>query len=136
MDKKMSAALLLAILLVSVGAGWARGPFYDESVPARSGRKFMRGLTNTVFFWVEIPKEISRDWQNVDPLSGVVTGTGRGVFKGMQRFGAGVYEMVTFPLDVPAKYQPVVYPETPMEDGVDWGGEDYYRSQLSSKLTH
>lgn len=128
--------ILLGLVTLLATMGWARGPFYDESVPARAGRKFLRGVTNTLFFWTEIPKEINRDWQNVDPLSGVVTGTGRGVFKGVQRLGAGLYEVVTFPIDVPAKYQPVMYPETPMEDGVDWGGEDYYKSRLSNKLTH
>jgi putative exosortase-associated protein (TIGR04073 family) len=136
MFRRIVTAVALVALVGSAAATWARGPYYDESVPARSGRKFLRGLTNTAFCWVEVPKEISRDWQNVDPLSGMVTGTGRGVFKGVQRLGAGLYEMVTFPIDVPAKYQPVVYPETPMEDGVDWNGEDYYRSRLSNKLDH
>ncbi len=132
MKRMILAGAVVALAL----SAWGRGPFYDESVPARSGRKFLRGLTNTVFCWVEVPKEISRDWQNVDPLSGVVTGTGRGVFKGVQRLGAGLFEMATFPIDVPAKYQPVVYPETSMEDAVDWGAEDYYRSRYSNKLTH
>lgn len=134
----LTKRVLFGCVLVAVVAasGWARGPFYDESVPARSGRKFMRGLTNTLFFWAEVPKEINRDWQNVDPLTGVVSGTGRGIFKGVQRLGAGIYEMITFPYDAPANYQPVVYPETVWEDGVDWGAEDYYRYQRSSKLTH
>jgi putative exosortase-associated protein (TIGR04073 family) len=136
MSKRHVAIWMIATLALSASLAWARGPFYDESVPARSGRKLLRGLNNTVFFWVEVPKEISRDWQNVDPLSGVVTGTGRGIFKGVQRLGAGLYEVVTFPIDVPAKYQPVVYPETPMEDAIDWGAEDYYKSRYSDKLTH
>jgi hypothetical protein len=72
----------------------------------------------------------------VDPLTGVFTGTGKGVYKGAQRFGAGVYEMVTFGYDAPAKYQPIVYPEAVWEDGVDWGAEDYYRTQRTSKLDH
>lgn len=136
MNRRLLTVLTLAVLACGASTGWAKGPYYDESVPARSGRKLLRGLTNTVFFWVEVPKEISRDWQNVDPLSGVVTGTGRGVFKGVQRLGAGIYEMVTFPIDVPAKYQPVVYPETPMEDAIDWGAEDYYRSRYTSRTTY
>ncbi|MCX7717417.1 MAG: exosortase system-associated protein, TIGR04073 family [Candidatus Sumerlaeaceae bacterium] len=133
MIKRYQFLLVLAVLSVAV-TGFARGPFYSESIPARSSRKFTRGLLNTVFFWAEIPKEVNRDWQNVDPLTGVFTGTGKGIYKGAQRFGVGVYEMVTFPLDSPANYQPIVYPETVMEDGVDWGAEDYYIQQRSSKL--
>jgi putative exosortase-associated protein (TIGR04073 family) len=128
--------ILCAVALAVVPTGFARGPYYNESVPARASRKFTRGFLNTVFFWAEIPKEVNRDWQNVDPLTGVFTGTGKGVYKGAQRFGAGVYEMVTFGYDAPAKYQPIVYPEAVWEDGVDWGAEDYYRTQRTSKLDH
>ena len=93
-------------------------------------------MLNTVFFWAEVPKEVNRDWQNVDPLTGVFTGTGKGLYKGAQRFGAGIYEMVTFPVDTPANYQPLVYPETVMEDGYDWGAEEYYREQRTSKIPY
>jgi putative exosortase-associated protein (TIGR04073 family) len=135
----MSAIRTLCVCLLicgTVAVGFPRGPFYSESIPARSSRKFTRGVLNTVFFWTEVPKEINRDWRNTDPLTGVFTGTGKGIFKGAQRFGAGVYEMVTFPLDTPANYQPVMYPETPMEDGYDWGAEEYYTKQRTSKLDH
>jgi putative exosortase-associated protein (TIGR04073 family) len=134
---RASKIVVFALAIVAVTAtGFPRGPFYGESIPARSSRKFTRGVMNTVFFWVEIPKEVNRDWQNVDPMTGVFTGTGRGFYKGAQRFGAGIYEIVTFPLDVPANYQPLVYPETVAEDGYDWGAEDYYRDQRVSKIDH
>ena len=129
-------ALLVVLVAFAATVCPARGPFYGESVPARSGRKFMRGLTNTMFFWAEIPKEVNRDWQNVDPLTGAVSGTGKGVYKGAQRFGAGVYEMVTFAYDSPANYQPLIYPETPLEDGYDWGAQEYHYDAQSSRLTH
>lgn len=137
MIRRYAVVLAVAFLAaVATTDGFARGPFYPESVPARSGRKFARGFVNTVFFWAEIPKEVNRDWQNVDPLSGVVTGTGKGVYKGAQRFGAGVYEMVTFYKDSPAVYQPLIYPETPLEDGYDWNAEEYYTRQRTSRITH
>ena len=125
----------IAAMVVAVCAtGVARGPFYPESTGAKKSRKFARGFVNTLFFWAEIPKEVNRDWQNVDPLTGVFTGTGKGIYKGGQRFGAGVYEMVTFRKDQPAGYQPVVYPEVVLEDGYDWGAEEYYHQQRSSEL--
>jgi len=133
--KSAKAALLIAVL-ICCGASFARGPFYSESVPARASRKFARGFLNTTMFWAEIPKEVNRDWQNVDPLTGVFTGTGKGIYKGAQRFGAGVYEMVTFAYDDPAKYQPIVYPETVLEDGYDWGAEEYYHDQRTSRIDH
>lgn len=135
--KASKTVLLSTFLLVALSAPClARGPFYSESVPARSSRKFARGFINTVFFWAEVPKEVNRDWRNVDPLTGTFTGTGKGIYKGAQRFGAGIYEMVTFPCDSPAKYQPIVYPETVMEDGYDWGAEQYYSEQRTSHIDH
>lgn len=134
--KRYYHSFLICALLGLGGEAFARGPFYSESVPARSSRKFTRGLLNTVFFWAEVPKEVNRDWQNVDPLTGVFTGTGKGIYKGAQRFGAGIYEMATFPCDTPANFQPIVYPETVMEDGYDWGAEEYYREQRTSKIPY
>ena len=124
------AALVAAISTTAV----ARGPFYPETTSAKKSRKFARGFVNTLFFWAEIPKEVNRDWQNVDPLTGVFTGTGKGMYKGAQRFGAGVYEMTTFRKDQPANYQPLVYPEVVLEDGYDWGAEEYYSQQRQSQL--
>ncbi|MGI8907338.1 MAG: exosortase system-associated protein, TIGR04073 family [Candidatus Sumerlaeaceae bacterium] len=124
----------IALAMIVTVPTMARGPFYPESTAARKSRKFARGFVNTLFFWAEIPKEVNRDWQNVDPLTGVFTGTAKGVYKGGQRFGAGVYEMVTFRKDQPANYQPIVYPELPLEDGYDWGAEEYYGQQRQSQL--
>jgi len=133
----MKHARLLGISVFALAlcaSGMARGPFYTESTPALKTRKFTRGVVNTLFFWAEVPKEVNRDWQNVDPMTGVFTGTGKGMYRGAQRFGAGVYDMVTFYKDQPANYQPVVYPELPLEDGYDWGAEEYYSQQRQSNL--
>lgn len=127
---------IAALALAVCGSGMARGPFYPQNTNAKKTRKFTRGFVNTLFFWSEIPKEVNRDWQNVDPLTGVITGTGKGMYRGAQRFGAGVYEMVTFPKDQPANYQPLVYPEMPLEDGYDWGAEEYYSQQRWSNTTY
>ena len=125
----------VAVLALGVcGSGFARGPFYPQNTGAKKSRKFTRGLVNTMFFWAEVPKEVNRDWQNVDPMTGVFSGTGKGMYRGAQRFGAGVYEMVTFYKDQPANYQPLVYPELPLEDGYDWGAEEYYSQQRQSQL--
>ena len=125
---------IAALALALAASAAARGPFYPETTSAKKSRKFARGVVNTLFFWAEVPKEVNRDWQNVDPLTGVVTGTGKGMYKGAQRFGAGVYEMVTFRKDQPANYQPLVYPEVVLEDGYDWGAEEYYSQQRQSNL--
>ena len=132
--KKLFAGLIAGLILAVTATGFAGGPFYPESTGAKKSRKFARGFLNTTMWWAEIPKEVNRDWRNVDPLTGVFTGTCKGIYKGSQRFGAGVYEMVTFRRDQPANYQPIVYPETVMEDGYDWGADEYYSQQRWSKV--
>src|SRR5690606_25906008 len=106
--KHVQLAGIAALVVAVCGTGMARGPFYPQNTNAKKTRKFTRGFVNTLFFWSEIPKEVNRDWQNVGPMTGVITGTGKGMYRGAQRFGAGVYEMVTFPKDQPANYQPLV----------------------------
>ena len=63
-----------------------------------------------------------------------LAGSWKGMYKGAQRFGAGIYEMTTFRKDQPANYQPLVYPEVVLEDGYDWGAEEYYSQQRQSNL--
>jgi hypothetical protein len=72
----------------------------------------------------------------VDPFTGVFTGTGKGIYKGAMRLGVGVYEVVTFPLDVPANYQPIIYPETVFEDGFDWNAEEYHAIRRTSDVKY
>lgn len=134
---KRLVIIVLAILVTMASHNaMAQGPFAQESVPARSSRKFLRGVQNVAFFWAEIPKEIHRDWQNVDPFTGLFTGTGKGLYKGGMRLGVGVFEVLTFPLDVPANYQPIIYPETVFEDVFDWNAEEYHARERVRNLRH
>lgn len=132
--KKVQLLGLTAMLVAVAATGFARGPFYPESTGGKKSRKFTRGLLNATMFWAEVPKEVNRDWRNVDPMTGVFSGTGKGMYRGAQRFGAGLYEMVTFYKPQPAGYQPLVYPEVVLEDSYDWAAEEYYSQQRQSKL--
>jgi putative exosortase-associated protein (TIGR04073 family) len=134
--KRIGLVALALIAMLGAQPVQAGGPFAKESVPARSSRKFLRGVQNVAFFWAEIPKEIHRDWKNVDPFTGLFTGTGKGLYKGGMRLGVGVFEVVTFPLDVPANYQPIIYPETVFEDGFDWNAEEYHAMRRTSEIKY
>ncbi|MDD4278171.1 exosortase system-associated protein, TIGR04073 family [Candidatus Sumerlaeota bacterium] len=136
MNTSLRLALCAVILGSALVAQAAQGPYYTESISAQSGRKFMRGLTNVTTFWAEIPKEASRDWQNISPGIGLTVGAGRGTLKACQRFGVGIYEMVTFPWDTPACYQPTMYPETVMEDNYSWEAEKGYAKERWSKTKY
>ncbi len=136
MNKCMRLALCMMMLSAAFAVEAKVGPYYQESIAAQSGRKFMRGLTNIATCWAEIPKEASRDWQNISPGIGMTVGAGRGTLKAFQRLGVGAYEMVTFPWDTPACFQPVMYPETVMEDNYSWEAERGYARERWSKTKY
>jgi len=113
---------VIAILLV-VGLGssaWA-----DESAPPAAGRdrvdemlgrynlqpafeKLGRGVSNTLFGWLEIPLNIDRRYAANDTVGSSVTGAAVGIVKGLTRTVVGAYETVTFFLPYPEDFAPIL----------------------------
>ncbi len=116
---KISVFLVLALWVVSVAPAFA----VEEPSPsevartdygAGVGKKLGRGLANTAFGWLEVPKGIEKvgDENNFIAAAtwGVVYGAGNAVVRTL----AGVYEIVTFPVPAPANFEPLVKPEFPI----------------------
>lgn len=78
---------------------------------SRMFHKMGRGIVNVLTGWVEIPKNIAKQWRETDPFTGFVLGTLKGIGWGFGRTIAGVYEVVTFPFPIPRDYAPVMQPE-------------------------
>ena len=76
-----------------------------------AAKKLGRGLANVLTGWVELPKNIYDTSVEENALSGMTMGLAKGLGMTIVRTGAGVYEVVTFPLPVPEDYQPVLEPE-------------------------
>jgi len=109
--------LVILLFLVS-GVSFAKGDRYDYNLYARMSHKLLRGAGNIFFGWVEIPKFILRDTYELDPFTGVFTGTYKGLKRAVVRTGAGFWEVATFPIPVPSEYQPLVLPEFVLQDEV------------------
>jgi len=108
------------IVLVSFSAqALAVGPMYELSTSAKVSRKFLRGLLNIPFCWVEIPKEINIATQNLDPFTGFWTGLVKGTAKSFKRCGIGMWELMTFPFPTPRKYSTWQSPEFPLMDQLE-----------------
>jgi putative exosortase-associated protein (TIGR04073 family) len=88
--------------------------------------KFARGLVNTVFGWLEIPRQMVKvkEAENY-AVGGEFTGFFWGPLKGLGyflgRFLVGGYELATFP--IPA-YKPLVRPEFIFNDKYDSDEEE------------
>jgi putative exosortase-associated protein (TIGR04073 family) len=77
----------------------------------RMFHKLGRGIVNVLTGWIEIPKNVAKEWRQTDPFTGLVLGTIKGVGWGFGRTIAGVYEVITFPFPIPKDYNPVMQPE-------------------------
>src|SRR3989338_2153846 len=89
----------------SGGAGWSLAFSFGGSM-----RKLVRGLTNVVTGWVEVPKRVQETTAQSGAFSGFTWGLLRGVGRGFIRTVGGAYEVITFPFPAPPGYRPVMRP--------------------------
>lgn len=122
---KYAGLAVLAFVLMS-GVSLAQNVNYErqQSDTSKMMHKLGRGFVNVLTCWVEIPRGVAIQWENMDPVSGLFVGGIQGVGWGFARFASGVYEVVTFPFPVPAGYKPMMEPEFVISD--IWGADIPY----------
>ena len=100
-----SFAVVTALIALPVRTAQA------EMSTTGAGTKLLRGATNVVTGWVEIPKRVYETSQEQGAAAGLTWGLLRGFGRGFVRTAAGFYELVTFPFPAPPNYEPVIQPE-------------------------
>ncbi len=121
MRDKRPILSLLAILLIGCLASLPSGAWAGRETPEDGQRdrsdinlmfhKLGRGVSNVLLGWIEIPRNIAREWRKTDPFTGTILGSIKGVGWTVARTLAGVYEIVSFPFPVPGDYDPIMKPE-------------------------
>jgi len=101
---------LAVLLLGGLGAGTAAAALEKEPV-YDAGDKLTRGLANVLFGFLEIPRNIHVTTADDGMLAGWTVGIGKGLGWMGLRLLAGVYETLTFFIEEPNHYAPVVEPE-------------------------
>ncbi len=98
--------------VASTGAGTSGGTGWPVLAFSFRGsmNKLVRGLTNLVTGWVEVPKRVNETTIQSGALPGFTWGLLRGFGHGFIRTAGGAYEIVTFPFPAPPGYQPVMRP--------------------------
>ncbi len=81
------------------------------------GIKLGRGLTNIVASPGEYYVQTSKISSDRDPMTRLFAGFLKGTCAMVERIGVGLYDVLTFPVPLPAGYQPVIQPPTVM-DGI------------------
>ena len=74
-------------------------------------RKCGRGISNVLFGWVDVPAEMNRTAENTGEAGSFIVGSLKGIAKMVGRMAVGVYEVCTFPVPIPARYDPIIEPE-------------------------
>jgi putative exosortase-associated protein (TIGR04073 family) len=89
---------------------WINSNVYEDNAFVLAFDKLGRGVVNTAFGVVEIPKQIVKRALDTGCASGYISGlfVGTGYF--VLREMAGIYEIVTFPIPIPEHYAPVIDP--------------------------
>lgn len=103
------------MLAGSVYAAGSEGEFinsndYNPNPAIHSMDKFGRGLINTALGVIEIPKQSVKRSIDTGSSYGYISGFFVGIGYFVLRELAGVYEIVTFPVPLPAHYAPVMDP--------------------------
>lgn len=70
--------------------------------------KLGRGLANVLTSPIEVVQGMSDVNAESGMIAGATVGTLQGVFNLIKRAGVGVFEIVTFPIPIPADYGPIL----------------------------
>jgi len=89
---------------------WINSNDYSTNPAILSMDKLGRGVLNTALGVFEIPKQSVKRAIDTDTSYGYVSGLFVGIGYFVLRELAGVYEIVTFPIPLPAHYEPVIDP--------------------------
>ena len=103
-------ALALAIGITAVCRADIHDPPSNDQGPTR---KLGRGVSNLLFGWSELPVSITTVNTNEGNSAAAGYGVVRGVGRSLMRIGAGVFEILTFPVPVVrGTYFPVLESDT------------------------
>lgn len=113
MRKYLSLILIFFLFSPSVLASEIPKPIIhpNDIEPSDLWVKLGRGLGNLTCGYLEIPNQMiqlskTQRWPVAD-----FGGLFKGIYMGTLRTGAGIYEVLTFPIPVPNGYRPLIEPE-------------------------
>jgi len=83
----------------------------ESPVVEKIGTKLVRGIANFILALAEVPKQIylvgRKEGWAIGALRGPIDGFGMFIARTL----AGAYEILTFPVPIPPRYQPMLQPD-------------------------
>lgn len=109
----MRRLVLLAAILACT-ASFVVAPAYCTDNPVK---KLGRGISNCLTSPLEIPNQMIKINEENGPVAGLTWGVVKGIGMAVARVAVGAYETATFPIPVPAYYDPIITePEFLLDD--------------------
>jgi len=101
--RKLTVILVMAAMCFGViGTAFANDP----------GTKLTRGVTNSLTGLLEVPLTIGEEWKASNNMAvGIFVGAGKGLVWGFMRTLSGLYDLLTFPIPIPEKYDSIMKPD-------------------------
>ena len=117
MGKRSAWSVLACVALVLVGAtAPTAAAVVDEtkggpSYVSGSLRKLGRGIANVVTCPIELPRTVEKVALRDGYLAGGTVGILQGAWRTILRGVVGIFEVVTFPVEIPKGFAPLIKPE-------------------------
>lgn len=99
-------AMAVAVMLIMMSAATPPSAYAQNRM-----HKLGRGTVNLFTGWLELFPAVRDGSQEENPLLGTFLGLFKGVGRAAVRTAIGAYEIVTFPVPMPAGYAPISEPE-------------------------
>ena len=101
--KKLTVIIVMTALCFGfIGAALANDP----------GTKLSRGVTNSLTGLLEVPLTIGEEWKASKNMAvGIFVGGAKGLVWGFMRTCSGLYDLLTFPIPLPEKYDSLIKPD-------------------------
>jgi len=120
-ELKLIVAVGLVLSSALLNAAPVRAELPETNTRAElSMRKLGRGLANLVTAVFEIPRKTTQIAEESGWMAGSTIGLAQGVWLGCLRAVTGAFEIITFPLEIPKDYGPLLEPEFVFEGGLDY----------------
>jgi putative exosortase-associated protein (TIGR04073 family) len=103
--------ILMALMVVGLVCFFLTGSVYATGRVDDMSVKLGRGLTNVLTGAFEFGNEVDYSIAEQGVWKGSIFGIIKGVQKAVVRIGAGLYETLTFPIEYPADFKPILEPE-------------------------
>ncbi|MFH1655789.1 MAG: exosortase system-associated protein, TIGR04073 family [Candidatus Omnitrophota bacterium] len=82
-----------------------------------AAQKLARGAGNVLTSIFEIPKQIDTEWKASNNAAiGISAGLVKGALYTIGRIVSGTYDILTFPIDSPKNYEPLMKPDFVFDD--------------------